>query len=60
MLGRPHHAATITRAFEQALGRAELPHARFHDLRHRAATFVLAQSCGLEDVQVFLGHSTIC
>ena len=41
MLGRPHHAATISRAFEQALARAELPHTRFHDLRHSAATFLL-------------------
>jgi integrase len=59
MLGKPHHAATITRAFEQALARAELPHTRFHDLRHSAATFLLSQGFGLEDVKNLLGHSTI-
>ena len=59
MLGRPHHAATITRAFQDALARAELPHTRFHDLRHSAATFLLSQGFGLEDVKNLLGHSTI-
>ena len=59
MLGKPHHAATISRAFEQALARAELPHTRFHDLRHSAATFLLSQGFGLEDVKNLLGHSTI-
>ena len=59
MLGKPHHAATVTRAFEQALARAELPHTRFHDLRHSAATFLLSQGFGLEDVKNLLGHSTI-
>jgi integrase len=59
MLGKPHHAATITRAFDQALARAELPRVRFHDLRHSAATFLLSQGFGLEDVKNLLGHSTI-
>jgi integrase len=59
MLGRPHHAATISRAFDQALARAELPHTRFHDLRHSAATFLLSQGFGLEDVKNLLGQSTI-
>jgi integrase len=59
MLGKPHHAATITRCFQDALDRAELPDVRFHDLRHSAATFLLAQGMTLEDVKNQLGHSTI-
>ena len=55
----PHHAATITRGFQDALDRAELPDVRFHDLRHSAATFLLAQGMTLEDVKNQLGHSTI-
>jgi integrase len=59
MLGKPHHAATITRAFQAALDRAGLPRCRFHDLRHAAATFLLAQGMTLEDVKNQLGHSSI-
>lgn len=59
MNGKPHHAATITRAFQDALARAGLPRMRFHDLRHSAATFLLAQGMTLEDVKNQLGHSTI-
>jgi integrase len=59
MLGKPHHAATVTRAFQDALDRAGLPHTRFHDLRHSAATFLSSQGFGLEDVKNLLGHSTI-
>jgi len=59
MLGKPHHAATITRAFQAALDRAGLPIVYSHDLRHSAATFLLAQGMTLEDVKNQLGHSTI-
>jgi integrase len=57
--GTPYHAATITRAFKAALTRAGLPACRFHDLRHAAATFLLAQGFTLEDVKNLLGHSSI-
>jgi integrase len=59
MLGRPHHAATITRAFQDALDRAGLPDIRFHDLHHSAATFLLSQGFTLEDVRKLLRHSSI-
>ncbi len=58
-IGRPHHAATISRAFDKALTRAKLPDVRFHDMRHSAATFLLAQGMTLEDVKQLLGHSSI-
>lgn len=58
-IGTPIEAAAVTRAFQVALVRAGLPHGRFHDLRHAAATFLLAQACTLEDVKNLLGHSSI-
>ena len=58
-IGTPIEAAAVTRAFQRALVRAGLPHSRFHDLRHAAATFLLAQGFTLEDVKNLLGHSSI-
>jgi integrase len=58
-IGTPMEAAVVTRSFQRALERAGLPHCRFHDLRHAAATFLLAQGFTLEDVKNLLGHSSI-
>ncbi|MGH2407135.1 MAG: tyrosine-type recombinase/integrase [Candidatus Limnocylindrales bacterium] len=58
-IGTPLHGSTVTRAFQAALTRSELPQSRFHDLRHAAATFLLAQGFTLEDVKNLLGHSSI-
>jgi len=58
-IGTPIEAARVTRSFGLALERAGLPRIRFHDLRHAAATFLLAQGFTLEDVKNLLGHSSI-
>jgi integrase len=58
-IGTPIEAGAVTRAFHAALDRAGLPRSRFHDLRHAAATFALAQGYTLEDVKNLLGHSSI-
>jgi len=58
-IGTPIEAARVTRSFALALERAGLAHIRFHDLRHAAATFLLAQGFTLEDVKNLLGHSSI-
>jgi len=58
-IGTPIEAARVTRSFALALERAGLHHIRFHDLRHAAATFLLAQGMTLEDVKNQLGHSSI-
>ena len=58
-IGTPIEAAAVTRAFHSALTQAGLPRTRFHDLRHAAATFLLAQGFTLEDAKNLLGHSSI-
>lgn len=58
-IGTPIEAARVTRSFALALERAGLPRIRFHDLRHAAATFLLAQGFTLEDVKNLLRHSSI-
>lgn len=49
----------IRRSFKPILKRAELPDIRFHDLRHTAATLLLAQEVHAKIVQERLGHSQI-
>jgi integrase len=41
------------------LGRADLPHLRFHDLRHTCATLLLGRGVHPKFVQELLGHATI-
>lgn len=49
----------MTHAFQAALTAAGLPKFRFHDLRHSAATFLIAAGIPLKHVSELLGHSTI-
>jgi integrase len=57
-LGRPLAGETVTHSL-QALKAAGLPKFRFHDLRHSAATFLIAAGIPLKHVSDLLGHSTI-
>jgi integrase len=57
--GRPLAASEVTRRFQARLAALGLPRQRFHDLRHAAATFLLAQGVPLRVVMEVLGHSTI-
>ena len=45
--------------FKRALVKAELPEVRYHDLRHTAATLLLAEGIYPKVVQEMLGHATI-
>lgn len=57
--GRPLLGTFVTRSFQAVLKRAGLPHVRFHDLRHGAATYLLAAGVELKTISEILGHSQI-
>ncbi len=59
-VGRPMTPQNLTqRSFQPLLERAGLPRMRFHDLRHTAATLLLAQGVHPKVVQEMLGHASI-
>lgn len=53
---RPQFAQPL---LEALLKKAELPHKRFHDLRHTCATLLLTKGVHPKVVQELLGHSSI-
>lgn len=58
-IGTPLDARNVSRAFADLLNRAGLPRVRFHDLRHSAATLMLAQGVDPRTIMETLGHSQI-
>lgn len=57
--GRFQYALTLRDRFDRLLKRIGLPHVRFHDLRHSAATLLLSMGVPMKVVQELLGHSNI-
>jgi integrase len=56
--GRPMYATNmLTRSFAVVLETARLPHIRFHDLRHTAATLLLGKGIHPKVVSEMLGHA---
>jgi integrase len=58
-LGRPLSARNVFRSFQLLLAKGSLPRIRFHDLRHTAATLLLAGRVNPKVVSEMLGHSTV-
>ena len=59
-IGKPVEAGNLLRrSFWPLLDKAGLPHIRFHDLRHTAATLLLQQGVHPKVVSELLGHSSI-
>lgn len=56
--GRPMVRQTVGKVFDRELARLGLPDVRIHDLRHTAATLLLAQGTHLRVVQEILGHES--
>ena len=57
--GRFLEGSNLSGEFHKLLTRAGLPRLRIHDLRHTAATLLLAKGMHAKVVQEMLGHSTI-
>jgi len=57
--GKPLMARNVYRRFLELSEQAGLPRIRFHDLRHTAATLMLAQGVDPRTIMEILGHSQI-
>jgi integrase len=53
------HPFRLYTMFHKVLADAGLPHMHFHDLRHSAATILLAMGINIKVVQEILGHSQV-
>ena len=58
-IGTPIDASNLTTKFHAMLDKAELPRLRWHELRHSAASLMLAQGASMQEVQAMMGHSQI-
>lgn len=58
-IGTPLDARNVQDGFKAVLARAKLRQQRFHDLRHGAASLLLAQGVQPRGVMEILGHSQI-
>lgn len=58
-LGTPAEPRNVLREFHALIGRAGLPAARFHTLRHSCGALLVAQGVHLQVIAQILGHSDI-
>jgi integrase len=58
-VGTGPHPRNVLRVLYDLLDAAELPRVRFHDLRHSAASLLIAAGVQLAEVSMLLGHSEL-
>lgn len=57
--GKMYSPDYITSKFSKLLKQYDLPHIRFHDLRHTCASLLIDNNYQLKDIQEWLGHADI-
>lgn len=57
--GLPFSPDYVSHHFSTLLKKYDLPHIRFHELRHSCASILINQGATLKDVQDWLGHRNI-
>lgn len=57
--GHPYSPDFVSQKFSSLLAAHNLPHIRFHELRHSCASLLISLGYSLKDVQEWLGHSNI-
>jgi integrase len=55
--GAPYRRDVMSTNFGQLIRHLEMPHIRFHDLRHSCALLLLANGVPMNQIQEWLGHS---
>lgn len=58
-IGTPIEPRNYKRSFDKALERAGLDHMRIHDMRHTAASLLLAQGVPAKVISEILGHARV-
>ena len=58
-MGRLLKPDYVSQKHKDLLEKHNLPHIRFHDLRHSCATLLLAKKVPLEQIREWLGHADI-
>ena len=56
--GKPINPCSLSHFFNDFLLKNNLPHMRFHDLRHTCAALMVAAGASPKEIADFLGHST--
>ena len=57
--GVPLRPLRITKNFKRLLEENNLPHIRFHDLRHSVATYMLSMGVPIAEISAWLGHKSV-
>lgn len=57
--GKPFSPRYVSSHFQVLLKRNDLPHIRFHELRHSTVSLLLNNGYTLKDVQEYVGHADI-